>query len=60
MTMTKTKSMDNLRIMLFGVSNQEMTVRELREILFNAPDSAKQIEGKDFEMTLCNLTRRTK
>jgi len=60
MTMLETKSMDDLRIMLFGVSNQEMTVRELRTALFNAPGAAKQIEGKDFEMALCNLTRKNK
>ena len=53
-TMNDKLTSDNLRMLLFNVSNQEMTVRELRTVLFNANFN---MSGSDLQSLLRENTK---
>jgi len=51
-------SLDDLRHILFAVENQEMTVRELRTILFNSFVAGIKWDKKDLRLALKDITRK--
>ena len=51
-------SMDDLRHILCAVKNQEMTVTELRRILFGQDDSELKYDKQDFLLRLNDATRK--
>ena len=50
-------SLDDLRNILIAVDNQEMTVRELRTVLFNDSSAGVELEKYDFDMVLNSITK---
>ena len=51
-------SMDDLRHMLFTVQNQEMSVRELRTVLFNYPNADVEMNAASISLNLNIITQK--
>jgi len=53
----KTMKIDDLRHLLFAVETQEMSVRDLRNVLFMERDTDKEISKEEVAKRLNNMTR---